>query len=480
MDADAGSQEPQPIRVVASAKSAPSTSILNSTLMKHSNLLLFRGAIWTFGGFGVGQLFRFGTNVILTHLLAPDLFGIMIIVNSVRTGVDLLSDFGIAQNIVHNKDAENPDFYNTAWTLRLIRALILWLIISAAANPVAHFYNLPILATALPVAGFFFIIVGLGSLAAPLLQKRLRFVRLNIYETALEIASAISHIAIAYLSPTIWGLIFGGLFAMASRSIGSYFILPSIRHRLRLSTKYAWQIVSFGKWIFLSSFVYFLAMNFDRLYYAKVSALGLVGVYGIARALSDLVVNFASRLSTYLVFPLVAELQDHPRMELRRTLMGKRFAVILVGAVGIAVLITAADIAIKTIYDSRYYGAAWMLPILLAGTWFSIVSNINESMLLGIGKPVYSALANGSKLAWLVVSVPVSFSVFGTFGAVVAVAISDIWRYFPILVGQTREGVSFAKQDLFATFVMIIVLSICELSRWKFGFGTSFDHLPIG
>jgi O-antigen/teichoic acid export membrane protein len=447
--------------------------------MKFSSLFLFRGTLWTMGAFGFGQLFRLLTSVALARLLAPELLGIMVIVNSIRTGVDLISDVGIGQNIVHNSNAENPEFYNTAWTIRLIRAVLLWFVCLLVAAPVAHFYGAPILATVLPVAGLFFVLAGLSSVAVPLLQKRMQFVRLNSFEVIQEMFSSAAHILLAYLIPTIWALILGGLAAMAARSGGSYFLLPNIKHRLHINGEYARQIFSFGKWIFISSVIYFLSMNFDRLYYGKVAALGMVGVYGIARALSDMVGALILRLSAYLVFPLVAASRATPRDQLRTALAMKRLAFLLMGAVGIAVLTTTADVVIRILYDQRYQAAGWMLPILFLGAWFSMISSLNEATLLGFGKPLYSALGNGFKFVWLLIGLPIGFAQFGALGVIVVVATSDLWRYVPTLAGQIRERFSFAGQDLVATLVMLGLVGLCEWLRWSFGFGTSFDGLPI-
>src|SRR5665213_1987917 len=94
--------------------------------MKISRMFLMKGAVWTIAGFGVTQIVRLGLNVALARLLAPDLFGVMFIVNSLRTGADLFSDVGVGQNIVHNPNAEDPGFFNTAWTVQAIRGIFLW------------------------------------------------------------------------------------------------------------------------------------------------------------------------------------------------------------------------------------------------------------------------------------------------------------------------------------------------------------------
>ena len=65
-----------------------------------------------------------------------------------------------------------------------------------------------------------------------------------------------------------------------------FFCYPIFKQKFYLSRKYVGQILHFGKWIFISSIVYFLSMYIDRLYLAKVVPLELLGIYGIARSIS--------------------------------------------------------------------------------------------------------------------------------------------------------------------------------------------------
>jgi O-antigen/teichoic acid export membrane protein len=447
--------------------------------MKFSSALLIRGTAWTIGAFGFGQAIRLGTNVVLARLLAPELFGIMVIVNSIRTGVDLISDIGIGQNLVQNKNAEKPDFYNTAWTLGLLRGVLLWVLSLLVALPVAQFYQAPILAAVFPVAALAFVLAGLFSVSLPLLQKRIQFVRLNGFTVIQETISAAAHILLAYLYPTVWALVFGGLIAMTSYAIGSYFMLPEIRPALKIHWEYAKQIYSFGKWIFISSIVVFASMNFDRLYLGKVAAFELLGVYGIARTLSEMVTHLTQRICNYLIFPLVAASHLTPRAQLRTRLFKLRFIFLLMAALGMSILATCADFVIKILYDHRYQEAGWMLPVLATGAWFSVMSNLNEATLLGLGRSSYSSAANTVKFIWLIVALPAGFVHYGFLGAIVVVAAADFWRYFPILVGQFRERFSFAMQDFVSTLTMFALIGLWEWIRWQAGLGTSFDSLPL-
>lgn len=448
--------------------------------MKLPHYEIFKGATWTIGAYGFGQLLRLATNLILTRLLAPELFGIMAIANSVRVGVELLSDIGIGQNIVNSANGENPDFYNTVWTLGLIRGVILWVVCSAAAIPLAHFYDLPILGLVLPVYSFLSVIAGFSSVGPYLLNRRMQFAKFNIFEIANNIFTSVAHVTLVYLNPTIWALVLGGLLGFLGRLITSYIIVPGVKHKLHFSGEYISQVVRFGKWIFISSFVFFLSMNFDRLYMGKVIPLGLLGIYGIARNLSDLLGPVVLRLGSVVIFPLIASSYEIPRADLRRKLASIRLAFMLMAAFGVSVFVATGDLLINFLYDERYHSAGWMLSILLIGSWFTIICNLNESTLLGLGVPRYNAFANSLKLGWLLVGLPFGFMTYGIFGAILVVATSDFCRYIPIFVGQLRERFSFGLQDLVATVVMFGFVALWAWLRWELGLGFSFNSVSFG
>ncbi len=447
--------------------------------MTISRILLLKGAVWTIGAFGAGQFLRLATNIILARLLAPQLFGIMLIVYSLRTGVDLITDVGIGQNIIYNKSAEDPNFYNTAWTIQLIRGFFLWMICCGAAIPLARLYGTPILAIIMPVAALAFLLFGAASINRFLLQKRLQYAKLTAFETTVNFISSAAQILLAYLTPTVWALVFGALAGSAVASIGSHLLLPDVRHKFYISRLYARQILSFGKWIFVGSIVYFLSSNFDRLYLAKVIPLELLGVYGIARTISEPLSIMVMRLGNSVIFPFVASHSHMSRTDLRAQLAPIRAKFLLLAAVGFSLFAATADLAIGIFYDQRYQAAGWMLSILIIGAWFTILSNLNESTLLGLGKPSYSAAANSAKLGFLLIGLTLGVARFGIIGGVLVIATGDLCRYVPIFVGQKRERFSFGGQDLLVTFFVLGLVGAWEWLRWKLGFGTSFDHLPF-
>jgi O-antigen/teichoic acid export membrane protein len=115
--------------------------------------LAIRGMIWTVAGYGAGQILRFGSNLVLTRLLAPELFGLMALVNIFIIGLHLFSDVGVGLNVVQNKRGDEPAFLNTAWTIQVIRGAILGVVCFLITWPLASVYGEPQLLWLIPVVG---------------------------------------------------------------------------------------------------------------------------------------------------------------------------------------------------------------------------------------------------------------------------------------------------------------------------------------
>ena len=346
--------------------------------MKIASGILLKGTFWTTGSYGIVTGLRVAQSIVLARLLAPELFGVMLIVNTLRIGIELMSDLGIGQNVVYSKNANDPEFYNTAWTLQFIRGLILWLCLSAAAVPLAKLYKSEILVFVIPISGFAIILGGLTSISRSLLQKRLQIVRVNVFEIVTASISVFVQVIVAYFSRTVWALVYGALLGSAIYTVGSYFLISGVGQKFYLSKRYSLEILHFGKWIFVSSIIYFLSINFDKLYLGRAIPLNLLGVYGIARAISDLLGNLVTRLGIYVLFPFIVSHSQMPRADLREQLAPLRARFLLLAALGFSLFVATADLAIRIFYDQRYQAASWMLPVLTVGSWFSTLAYVSE------------------------------------------------------------------------------------------------------
>ena len=118
-----------------------------------------------------------------------------------------------------------------------------------------------------------------------------------------------------------------------------------------------------------------------------------------------------------------------------------------------------------------------MLSVMLIGKWVSMLSYINEATLLGFGRPLYGAYSFGLKFAVLLIGLPLAFMKYGIVGAIVFAVVSEIFRYVPLLIGQTRERFSFLGQDVALTLLMFGLALVWEWLRYALGWGSSFEGL---
>ncbi|MGB8702305.1 MAG: polysaccharide biosynthesis protein, partial [Thermosynechococcaceae cyanobacterium] len=129
------------------------------------------------------------------------------------------------------------------------------------------------------------------------------------------------------------------------------------------------------------------------------------------------------------------------------------------------------------LYDHRYAQAAWMLPILALGNWPRMLPMTIAPVLLAAGKPIYGSIGNCLKFVYMLVALPLAFSLFGPLGAIIVVAFNDIPFYVVISFGLWREGFSSLKQDFMSTGWLILGITGAIALRYYLGFGLPIDSL---
>jgi O-antigen/teichoic acid export membrane protein len=437
----------------------------------------FFATIWTFIGYGGSQGLRLISNLILTRLLVPELFGLMSLITTFIVGIHLFSDIGIGASMIQNRRGEDPKFYNTAWTLQVVRGVILWLLGIPVALICAKIYNDPRLLL-LIIVSLDSLFSGFESMAEHLLYRRVLQGRIQVLGFTTQITSLIVTIVWAYFSPTIWALIAGNLISSVSTMILSYYILiPGISHRFTWDKEAVREIAKFGRWIFISTAVTYIAFQSDRVILPKLDSFTSLGIYTIALTFALLPQQILSQLSSKVLFPLFSEFAELPRQELRAKILRKRRFVLLVMGVLVASLMSFGDFIILFLYDDRYRAGAWMLPILAIGIWPNVLFDSIGSTLMALGKPQYQAFANASKAAFVCIAYPLGFFWWGLPGFILAVALNDLPIYAAFGFGLWRERLSSFQQDLWATLVLIGLSSALIAGRFALGWGLPIQGL---
>ncbi len=439
--------------------------------------LAIRGTVWTVASYGTSQILRLGSNLILTHLLFPKLFGLMALVYVFITGLHMFSDIGIGSSIIQNKRGDDPAFLNTAWTLQIIRGIGLWFCCVLIAWPVAKFYSEPQLLWLIPVVGLNTVISGFNSTALFTLNRHIAVGQLAIFELGGQIISIAVILVWAWFSPTIWALVVGSLVSSSIQMVWSHRLNPGSPSRFAWDKEATHDLFSFGRWIFISTIVTFFASQADRLILGKLLSLEILGVYGIALTFSEIPRNLILTLSSKVIFPVFSKFNHLPRETLRAKILHNRKPVLIAMAVGLTVLVSFGDVLILSLYDRRYAPASWMLPLLALGIWPVVLSQTIESSLFAMGKPIYATFGYFLKFLLIVFGIPLGFSIMGLPGAILLIALNDLPFYGVVTYGLCREGLNSVVQDIMATALFLGLLTVVLMGRFFLGFGLPINGL---
>jgi O-antigen/teichoic acid export membrane protein len=441
-----------------------------------------RGTYFIVAFYGMAQAVRFGSSIVLTRFFAPELFGLMTLMTTIMVGLSLFSHIGLEDSVIQNPRGDDEAFINTAWTIQVLRGIALWLIMVLIAWPVARFYD-PRLFWLLPVVGFGCVLGGFNSPNLLSLSRHLGVGRLSLLEFTSQVVCFVVSIAWAYFDRTIWALVAGRLISELIRTFLSYRLVKNgYRPRFVLEPEAVHSLVKFGRWILIGTALTFLANQSDRLMLPKLlppsTAFQVLGVYGIAFALSDLPRQIIGMFSSKVGFPFMSKFAHQPRPEFRKVLLKYRMMVLVVGAVLLTFTICVGDVFILHVYKKPYHGAAWMIAIFGLGLWHTLLYSTISPAIMSLQKAHYNALANLLYFIALVVLLPLGYHYFGIVGAVAAVAVSDLPMYVVNVYASYRQGLGMLRQDGLMTLFFIGTLAGGFALRHAFGLGFPFPGIP--
>ncbi|MES2888979.1 MAG: oligosaccharide flippase family protein [Pseudomonadota bacterium] len=390
---------------------------------------LLRAGSWSFLGHVLSQVIRFGSNVLLAQFLMPDAFGLTGTVLVLTVGFALFSDLGIVQNVVRHPNGEDPNFLNTAWTVQIIRGVVIWLVsvgvavflmVAAGQGWVQQTYADPRMPWIIIATSFCAIFQGFESTKLLVERRHMRLKRLTQIELSGQVIATIVMALLAWWTRSIWALVIGAMVASFMRSLLTHVAITGMGNRLCWDRKVLKDLLSFGKWVFLSSILFFLASNSDRLILAALVEPTLMGLYAIAFTIISAPIMVVATLAGNLALPALSEVvrdrpQDLRSVALKFQRLSDYFLVPVVGIVGVA-----GPSVVNLFYNANFQEAGPILSILAIGA-LAHRYQVLEQCYLAMDKPKIFTMVNVARFVCSYVGIPLAFKYGGFQGALIAI-----------------------------------------------------------
>jgi O-antigen/teichoic acid export membrane protein len=374
----------------------------------------------------------------------------------------MFSDVGIGPSIIQSKRGADDTYINTAWTLQVIRGFSLWIVACVIAYPISLCRpDLAPLSYLLPVAAISAAIAGFNSTNLFTLNRNLTIGRITLLDMATQITGIAVTIVWALYSPTVWSIVGGSIAATALKMIFSHRLVPGTRHQFTWDKTATTELFHFGRWIFISTIITFLAGQVDKLLLGGILGPGILGVYGFAYNIANLGPLFMRKIGNMVGFPALADLfrRDIDRFHYR--LRHLRIVLVLPINAGLLLLAIIGPWLVHSIYPDKFHDAGWMLVAMAVGSLAGMVNSSYGNAHMAMGKTFRVMAVVAAQLLLMVPASLLGYYFAGQVGFVLGVA-SVQWLLYPVhMILAIRARIWQPALDLPVLFVAAVVGYFC-------------------
>ncbi len=402
----------------------------------------------------------------LARLLAPEDFGLVALATATIAFLDLFGQTQVDVALIRNHDVSR-ELYDSAWTMDILRAAAVAVVIAAIALPAAAWFSEPRLERVLYAVAVIQLVVSFQNIGTVQFRKHLHFQRDFLFEFSSRIAGTVLTIAAAYVLRDYWALVVGIALQGCSRLAMSYALSD---YRPRLCVARLREIFGFSKWMIVQNLTYGLREQAPVFAVSRLLNVEALGLFNVAKEVSAFVTTELRAPVRRALYPGFA------RMSLENGALKAgaidAFAILLFLSLPISTgLYVVADLIIPVLLGPRWLPAVPLLQILaIVGIIQSF--GINTHLVLNrLGRPKVNALAGAVFLTFFAPALFWATATHGTQGAAWAIvagsALLTLTEYVimnRVLGIRAGELVVHAWRPVISAACMVIMLDFARSS----------------
>jgi len=425
-----------------------------------------RGSAFTGGAYAITQVMRLASNLVLTRLLYPEAFGVMALVSVVLVGLALFSDVGIGPAISQSARGDDRDFLNTAWTINVVRGIILWLLAIVLAWPAGHFYDVPELMWYLPAAGLTLLISGFNPTRIDTANRHLLLGRVTALDLLSQIIGIVVMVLLSWALHSVWGLILGSIVGALAKLGLMMAFLPGEANRFRWEPAAGRQLIHFGKWILLSTTCTFVMSQGDKAILGAYLSLEELGIYNIGFFLASFPILLGGAVTGRIMIPLYRDRHPAASVENARALRQLRFGLTGGLLVLLGIMAFVGVPLVHLLYDDRYAGADPVLVAVACVQMLMVLSLTYDHAALAAGSARTYFFVLAARAAAHTIAFIVGVQAAGVAGALLGQAAAIIVTYPLVILLARRYRVWDGLHDaIFGTVVAALILVVVEWNQ---------------
>jgi PST family polysaccharide transporter/lipopolysaccharide exporter len=363
-------------------------------------------------------------------------------------GLERFSRTGIDRALVQRREENVDRFLDTAWTIQLVRGVVLAGLLFAGAPVIAWVFREPQVTPIVRVIALSPLLAAVQNPSIVYFQKDLDLHKKFGYDIAGAGMNFVVAVSFALLEGTVWALIFGYLAADVARVVASY-ALHDYRPGLRVDAGQIRELVGYGKWITATSAVTFLLTSGDDAVVGWVLSTTALGYYRLGYRLGKTPTLEVSRVLSSVTFPLYAKLQDDAEA-LAETLHKTVRLLSSVSFPAAAGVVVTAPLFVRGVLGTQWLPIVTVMQIVAVYGAFSALTSGFNDVWNATGRPDYNTKINVLRLVVtgvVIYPATVAYGIEGTVGAIAGVFVLLV---VPVKFHVVVESVEVSHRELLA------------------------------
>ena len=409
-----------------------------------------RASVFATLGSGGHLAIKLVSNLALTRLLTPEIFGLMALAQVFLQGINMLSDVGTKASVIRSDRGEDVEFLQTAWTVQALRGAIVMLITLASAWPVSQLYDEPLLFPVISAISLTALFGGLSSISVPLANRKLMLWKLTLANLASRVLVTVITIISAWMLQSVWALVIGAVIGSMVHVVMTHVILPPFLHRFRLEPEALREIITFGRWILLATACAFVANQGQKGIFGLLVPFDVLGTIAIATLIASVPQGFFEQILRQVIFPSFSEIRRERPQHIPRVLRKVRLVVILTFLPMMFLISALSQPIIDLLYDERYALAGLFLALIPLNNAVAILVKPYQNLLLADGASHLHAFLMALSAVLTAAGIVVGFWVYGIVGSVTGVGVAFALLFITSSVVAHRRGYGTGGLDVIA------------------------------
>jgi len=351
--------------------------------LKHQT---FSAVRWTtFAMVGKSGL-QFAQVAVLARLLAPADFGLMAMVLAVMAFIQVFTDLGVSNAIIHHQDISANQLSSLYWLNVTVGAALMLALMTFSSGIGALMFNRPDLQPVLISISVSILLSAAGQQLRVMAEKSLRFAILAKIEIAAALAGFTAAVCWAWLAPGVYALVAGVLVNGLVQTLLLWLLAadgwqPAFRLRLNEIRHF----LQFGGYMMANNFVNSFNAQADILIAGRLFPAATLGVYSLPRSLSLSVAGAINPVITRVGLPVMAKAQHDKAFLKSIYLKTMRMTASINFPIYIALAVFAKE-SVLLVFGPKWIESAPLLVYLAIWGMFRSCGNPVGSLLLAVGR----------------------------------------------------------------------------------------------